>query len=130
MVSFNGQTGVYLQYTHTRIKSILRKAARVAAGEVQFSIDMKLESPERALALILDEFGANVQFVATAFEPHRLAGYLYSLAKAFTDFYEACPVLQARSKEIRVNRLALCWLTAEILAQGLGLLGIAAPERM
>lgn len=130
MVSFTGQTGVYLQYTHTRIKSILRRAADTAAGVAQFSSDLTLDAPERVLALLLDEFDATVQLVATTFEPHRLAGYLYTVAKAFTDFYEACPVLKASSEEIRANRLALCQLTAEVLSQGLGLLGIAAPERM
>jgi len=130
MVSFTGQTGVYLQYTHTRIKSILRRATDTAAGPARFSGDLTLDAPERALALLLDEFATTVQLVATTLEPHRLAGYLYTLAKTFTDFYEACPVLKARSAEIRANRLALCQLTAEVLSQGLGLLGIAAPERM
>jgi arginyl-tRNA synthetase len=130
MVSFTGQTGVYLQYTHTRIKSILRRAADTAVGVARFSGNLTLDAPERALALLLDEFGAIVQLVATTLEPHRLAGYLYTVAKAFTDFYEACPVLKADSDEIRANRLALCQLTAEVLSQGLGLLGIAAPERM
>lgn len=130
MVSFTGQTGVYLQYTHTRIKSILRRAADTVGRTARFSSDLTLEAPERVLALLLDEFGAAVQLVATTLEPHRLAGYLYTVAKAFTDFYEACPVLQASSAEIRSNRLALCQLTAAVLSQGLGLLGIAAPERM
>jgi arginyl-tRNA synthetase len=130
MVSFNGQTGVYLQYTHTRIKSILRKAAELSAGEPRFSSDLTLDAPERALALLLDEFDTHLQLVATTLEPHRLAGYLYTVAKVFTDFYEACPVLQASSQEILANRLALCQLTAEVLSQGLGLLGITAPERM
>ena len=130
MVSFTGQTGVYLQYTHARIESILRRAADTAVGVARFSDDLTLDAPERVLALLLDEFGATVQLVATTLEPHRLAGYLYSVAKAFTDFYEACPVLKAGSAEIRANRLALCQLTAEVLSRGLGLLGIAAPERM
>jgi arginyl-tRNA synthetase len=130
MVSFAGQTGVYLQYTHTRIKSISRRAADTAVGVARFSGNLTLDAPERVLALLLDEFGATVQLVATTLEPHRLAGYLYTVAKAFTDFYEACPVLKASSEEIRANRLALCQLTAEVLSQGLGLLGIAAPERM
>jgi arginyl-tRNA synthetase len=130
MVSFTGQTGVYLQYTHARIESILRRAADTAVGVARFSDDLTLDAPERVLALLLDEFGATVQLVATTLEPHRLAGYLYTVAKAFTDFYEACPVLKAGSAEIRANRLALCQLTAEVLSRGLGLLGIAAPERM
>src|SRR5262249_36858717 len=67
--------------------------------------------------------------VARVLEPHRLCGQLYNLAKAFTDFYEACPVLSA-ADSVRTNRLALCQLTARTLRQGLSLLGIAAPEHM
>ncbi|WP_107081859.1 arginine--tRNA ligase [Streptomyces sp. SBT349] len=131
MVSFNGQTGVYLQYTHTRIASILRRAAETGAGLGRFDAGLALEPAERALALALDEFGAVLDAVAEALEPHQLAGYLYVLARAFTGFYESCPVLRSDvPQDVRANRLAFCELTRATLAQGLHLLGIAAPERM
>ena len=63
-------------------------------------------------------------------KPHRLCGYLYELATAFTAFFETCPVLKAPDQATRVSRLALCESTARVLSRGLGLLGIAAPERM
>lgn len=66
--------------------------------------------------------------VATTLEPHRLAGHLYDLARAFTVLYDTCPVLTA-PELVRANRLALCRLTAATLANGLDLLGIAAPTR-
>ena len=126
MVSFNGNTGVYLQYAHTRICSILRKA-----GETSAEVDptLPLHPAERALAFALDAFGDALVEVGRVLEPHRLCGHLYDLAKAFTDFYEACPVLSAAAP-VRANRIALCQLTARTLWQGLNLLGIAAPERM
>jgi arginyl-tRNA synthetase len=126
MVSFNGNTGVYLQYAHTRICSILRKA-----GEVNTDVDpaLPLHPAERAVILAADAFGDVLAEVDRALEPHRLCGHLYELAKAFTDFYEACPVLGA-DEPVRANRLALCQLSARTLRQGLNLLGIAAPERM
>jgi arginyl-tRNA synthetase len=126
MVSFNGNTGVYLQYAHTRICSILRKA-----GDVSAEVDptLPLHPAERALALALDAFGDALAEVGRFLEPHRLCGHLYDLAKAFTDFYEACPVLSA-DQPVRVNRIALCRLAAHTLRQGLDLLGITAPERM
>ncbi len=128
MVSFNGNTGVYLQYAHTRIRSILRKLPEAGAGQVDPSLP--LHPAERALALLTDEFAGTLAEVADTLEPHRLCGYLFALAKAFTDFYEACPVLRAESEAVRANRVALCRLTGATLASGLGLLGIETPERM
>jgi arginyl-tRNA synthetase len=126
MVSFVGNTGVYLQYAHTRIRSILRRA-----GDPTVDVDpaLPLHPAERALALELDAFGDVLAEISEVLEPHRLCGYLYDLARAFTDFYEACPVLSA-DPPARANRLALCNLSARTLRQGLDLLGIAAPERM
>lgn len=126
MVSFNGNTGVYLQYAHARIRSMLRKA-----GEHEVTIDpgVTLQPTERALALELDAYGAALVDMSNTLEPHKLCGYLYDLARDFTNFYEACPVLGA-DEPTRTNRLALCQLTAHTLQHGLGLLGISAPERM
>ncbi|MQA12743.1 MAG: arginine--tRNA ligase [Pseudonocardiaceae bacterium] len=127
MVSFNGNTGVYLQYAHTRIRSILRKAGD---ADTEVTADAPLQPAERALVLLLDGMGGTLDEVASSLEPHRLCGYLFALAKAFTDFYESCPVLKAGDERVRGNRLALCRLVGDSLARGLGLLGIAAPERM
>jgi arginyl-tRNA synthetase len=126
MVSFNGNTGVYLQYAHTRICSILRKA-----GDANTEVDptLPMHPAERALILAADTFGDALAEVGRVLEPHRLCGHLYELARAFTDFYEACPVLPA-AEPVRANRIALCTLSARTLREGLNLLGIAAPERM
>ncbi|KOX34873.1 arginine--tRNA ligase [Saccharothrix sp. NRRL B-16348] len=126
MVSFTGNTGVYLQYAHARISSILRNA-----GDPDATVDTTVppQSAERELGLALDAYGAVVTEVAATLEPHRLCGYLYDLARAFTSFYEACPVLKA-DEPVRGNRLALCRLTARTLGHGLDLLGITAPQRM
>ncbi|WP_420822011.1 arginine--tRNA ligase [Streptomyces avicenniae] len=131
MISFNGQTGVYLQYTHTRIASLLRRAEEAGHGRGRFRPALTLDPAERALALTADEFTAVLTAVARTLEPHQLANYLYTLAKAFTTFYESCPVLKTDvPTEVRDNRLALCDLTRSTLGQGLELLGIAALERM
>ncbi|RMI30656.1 arginine--tRNA ligase [Nocardia stercoris] len=127
MVDFTGDTGVYLQYAHARIRSILRK---VPAAAPVVDPGLPLHPAERALALLLDEFARAVTDVAETLEPHRLAGYLYALAQAFTTFYESCPVLKAEDPAVRQNRIALCELTGDTVAQGLDLLGIAAPERI
>lgn len=126
MVAFNGNTGVYLQYAHTRMRSILRKAG---ADVPTVDTSLSLEAAERGLALALDALGDVLCEVSRDLEPHKLCTYLFELAKAFTDFYEACPVLSAPDR-VRQNRLALCLLAARTLRTGLDLLGIAAPERM
>lgn len=132
MVSFTGNTGAYLQYAHARIRSILRHAAADTTNGTTANIhdDLRLETAERELILLLDEFGKTLTDVAAGYEPHRLAGYLYALAQAFTAFYEACPVLRAEDARLRGNRLALCELTGDTLRLGLQLLGIDAPERI
>ncbi|GAA5063227.1 arginine--tRNA ligase [Nocardia callitridis] len=126
MLAFNGNTGVYLQYAHARIRSILRKTdARMPTVDPAVS----LAPAERALALELDAYADTLADVASTLEPHRLCGYLYDLARDFTTFYDECPVLTA-TDPVRENRVALCRLTARTLEHGLGLLGIAAPQRM
>ncbi|WP_437982209.1 arginine--tRNA ligase [Sorangium sp. So ce117] len=127
MLAFEGNTAPYLMYAHARIRSIFRKAGVESPREAGIVLS---EPAERALALELLRFGAVLEDVAATLEPHRLCGYLFELAGSFTSFYERCPVLRAESDEVRRSRLALCDLTAEVLAKGLGLLGIEAPERM
>ncbi|MGC1213253.1 MAG: DALR anticodon-binding domain-containing protein, partial [Micromonospora sp.] len=87
------------------------------------------EPAERALAFELVGFGGVIAEVERSLEFHHLAGYLYRLASAFSTFYERCPVLRA-DEPVRDSRLVLCDLTARVLRQGLGLLGIRTLERM
>ena len=129
MVSLHGNTSVYLQYAHVRCRSILRRMPQDSAKPA-IHPELALEPAERNLVLHLDDFGATLAAVAADFEPHRLAGYLYALAQAFSDFFENCPVLKAPTEEIRDNRAALVQLTADTLKLGLELLGIAAPDQL
>jgi len=127
MLSFDGNTAPYLQYAHARIQSIFRKAGvkpQDATGPIVVE-----EPAERALAMTLLEFEGLLRELEQSLDFHRLCGYLYGLATAFSSFYEHCPVLRAET-DTRAGRLALCVLTARVLAQGLELLGIAAPDQM
>ena len=127
LLALTGNTGPYLQYATARIRSIFAKAGLVPT-EVDDPIELGTAA-ERALALRLLGFGRAVADVAAAAEPHKLAGYLFEVASAFTTFYEQCPVLTADG-EVRRSRLALCALSLGVLRTGLGLLGIPVPERM
>ncbi|MFD9504617.1 arginine--tRNA ligase [Streptomyces sp. NPDC060035] len=128
MVSLHGDTSVYLQYAYARIRSILRKAgdAKPAAHP-----ELELAPAERALGLHLDRFGEVLAEVASAYEPHKLAAYLYQLASHLTTFYDQCQVLSDENPaEVVENRLFLVELTARTLHQGMELLGIRTPERL
>jgi arginyl-tRNA synthetase len=127
MLAFEGNTGPYLQYAHARIRSIFRRAevpppapgTRPTVGE----------PAERALALQLLGFAAAIEATAEAFSPAKLCTYLFDLSSVFTTFYEACRVL-VEDEAVRTSRLALCDLTARVLALGLSLLGMEAPDQM
>lgn len=127
MLAFDGNTAPYLQYAHARIRSIFRKAD----APVPAPSSIQIAAPEeRALAMQLLAFPTVVGEVSTTLSPHKLCGYLYDLATLFSTFYESCPVLRAGTDAERESRLALSDLTARVLAKGLDLLGIEAPDRM
>ena len=128
MLAFEGDTGPYLQYAHARIQSIFRRAG----GEAPPSSTPVVvgEPAERALGVALLGYPEAIDNLVGAWAPSRLCTYLFALATAYTTFYESCPVLQAPDPAVRDSRLALSALTARVLAHGLGLLGITAPERM
>ncbi len=128
MLALDGFTAPYLQYAHARIRSIFRRAGEQPDGTVTPVLDTP---EERALAFALAGFAAAVHETVERLAPHRLCGYLYELAQAFTSFYDACPVLRSDvDPATRASRLALCDVTARTLATGLDLLGIEAPQRM
>ena len=128
MVSFDGNTGPYLQYAHARICSIFRRAGvdRVSVRHLPITLDAP---QERALALRLLAYPTAIDTTLETFSPHKLCTYTYDLATDFTAFYEHCPVLKA-DEPLRSSRLALADLTARTLAHALSLLGIDAPEQM
>jgi arginyl-tRNA synthetase len=126
LLSFDGNTAPYLMYAHARTRSILAKAGWTAESTAPISLT---DPAERALALELVQFPSVVQRTGESRQIHRLCQYLYDLATTFTTFFERCPVLKSE-EPVRSSRLALCVLTARVLAQGLDLLGIEAPRVM
>jgi arginyl-tRNA synthetase len=127
MLSLQGNTAVYLQYSYVRTRSIFRKlegAVPELAGPFQIT-----EPAERALLLQLGRFAEELPRVLEDFRPNLLSNYLYETATSFHSFFEACPVLRSEGA-VRVTRLALCELTSRVIKEGLGLLGIEVPERM
>lgn len=128
MLAFDGNTAPYLMYAHARICSILGKM--VDDEQERAASHIRLDAPaERALAVELIQFPHTLARTAETLRPHVLCQYLFKLATAFTGFYETCQVLRADGP-VRTSRLALCTLTARVLAKGLDILGIQAPKRM
>jgi arginyl-tRNA synthetase len=127
MLSFQGNTAPYLQYSYVRARSIFRKLE----GEIpSLQGPFVLTDPaERALLLQLSRFAEEVPRVLEDFRPNLLSNYLFETATSFHSFFEACPVLRSEG-EAKITRLALCELTSRVIQQGLGLLGINVPERM
>ncbi|MGH8996670.1 MAG: arginine--tRNA ligase, partial [Acidimicrobiales bacterium] len=126
MLAFEGNTGPYLQYAHARICSIFRRGEVSVPGP---SAPHLADPHERALGLKLLWFPVAVQETLATYSPHKLCGYLFEVASAFTSFYENCRVLVDDERQ-RTSRLLLCAVSARVLALGLSLLGIEAPERM
>lgn len=127
MTKHVGDTGPYLQYAHSRTSKILRDAE--AFGYEWAEVTVLTAPQEQELALWLSRFGEVVDEVAEELTPHKLCNYLFELATKYSGFYENCPVMKSED-EVRASRLALCAATKRVLATGLNLLGIDAPERM
>jgi arginyl-tRNA synthetase len=126
-IKFQGFTGPFIQYTHARIRSILRKA-----GETSFAAvgNEALLPKEKELLLLIEQYGTTVQQAATEFNPAVIANYAFTLAKTFNGFYSEHSVLNAESEGKKALRLELCRRTSDVIKKAMSLLGIRVPERM
>ncbi len=125
-LDFEGQAAPYIQYAHVRANSILRRAGSIPQDA---TFEHPLEASEIQLLELLARFPQEVQRAAAEYKPLQIANYVYNLARAFTDFYQHCPVLQAEGAA-GAARLRLTAAARQTLASGLRLLGIEAPEVM
>ncbi|HEX2607842.1 MAG TPA: arginine--tRNA ligase [Flavisolibacter sp.] len=120
-----GFTGPFIQYTHARIKSILRQQPATAG-----TVPVVLEKLEKQLLLLLEQYADTVKLAAAEYSPALIANYIYSVSQAFSSFYTHHKVLKAETEEKKQVRLQLCQLTASVIKSGMQLLGIHVPERM
>ena len=128
-LSFDGNTGPYLQYTHARLKSILRKAGYDANASI-VAKDTACDGAEHRLLASLLRLPEAIEDALEDFAPNILANYLYNLAKLANEFYHSHPVTQEPDRAKRELRIAIVAGVAATLKNGLGLLGISAPEEM
>jgi arginyl-tRNA synthetase len=131
MLAMNGNTATYMQYAYARNRSIFRKG-RVDPQRFRSQPPLPLlESPwERALAVELLRLEETLIAAAADYQPSAITTYLWNLAKAYSGFFNNCPVLKAETPELRESRLLLCDLTARAIRLCLDLLGIGTVERM
>ena len=131
-IDFNGNTGPFIQYTHARIRSILRKAEAegVAVPEKLDAAGAELADKEVELIQKLNEFGAAVEQAGKDYSPSGIANYCYELTKEFNQFYHDYSILKEPDAAKKVLRLVLARNVAKTIKNGMALLGIEVPERM
>ena len=127
-IDFNGNTGPFIQYTHARIRSILRKAVEGAMSPV--SLMGPISPKEVELIQKMNEFGAVVEQAGKDYSPSGIANYCYELTKVFNQFYHDYSILNEPDEHKKAVRLMLAKNVAKIIKTGMGLLGIEVPERM
>ena len=128
-IDFHGFTGPFIQYTHARIKSILRKAnAQDTAISSQPSTP--LLPLEKEVTIQLEQFNSMLEDAAAAFDPSKVAIFIFNLAKTFNALYAEHSITNAETEEKKILRLQLASLTAQTLKKGMAVLGIPVPERM
>jgi arginyl-tRNA synthetase len=131
-IDFHGFTGPFVQYTHARIKSILRKQEAVGSSQLAVSSSQLagLLKLEKELILMLEQYSTILEQAVVEHNPSVIAIYVYNLAKAFNTFYTEHSVMNAETEEKKQLRLCLSEMTANVIASGMGILGIRVPERM
>ena len=128
-IDFNGNTGPFIQYTHARICSILRKAEEQNL-KASLNPSVELSPKEVRLVKILGAYPQKVAEAAAAFSPALIANYCYELAKEFNQYYHDTPILKEPDQEVLKMRLELISTLAGVLRRGMKILGIDLPDRM
>ena len=130
-IDFNGNTGPFIQYTHARIRSIMRKAAAEGiAIPASLPADAPLNDKEVKLIQKMDEFKTAVRDAGENYNPAGIANYCYELTKDFNQFYHDYSILSADTDREKTTRLVLAQNVAKTIKNGMDLLGIEVPERM
>ncbi len=136
-IDFNGNTGPFIQYTHARIKSILRRAvaegydkAVISEDDVKVATEQILLPKEIEIIKLLNTFPTVIKEAGDAHSPAVVANYAYELAKEFNQYYHDVTILKEGNASLRNQRLALIDLISRVLVKAMGILGITLPERM
>ena len=129
-ISFNGNTGPYLQYTGARISSILRKYEESGEKDVPFMGELLSNDDEKELLKLVDTFPEIVEKAAMNYDPSIIAGFLYDLTKTFSHYYHDNRILNAETKELVKARVMLCYMISVVMKNGFALIGVPFLEAM
>ena len=130
-VDFTGNTGPFIQYTHARIQSLLRKAKTNG-----IDIDAAIEQPislllkEKGIIKLIAEYPDIIKLAGDNYSPAQIANYVYELVKEYNQFYQEIPIFKETDTDKILLRLQLSRFCGQIIKSGMGLLGIQVPERM
>ena len=129
-IDFNGNTGPFIQYTYTRIKSVLRKAEEAGVKIVPGDIHTALTEKEQNLVKLIAKLPAVVKEAGDNYSPALIGNYAYELAKEFNQFYHDYSILKEENEQVRNLRLLLAQQCSVAIQNAMGMLGIEMPERM
>ena len=130
-IDFNGNTGPFIQYTHARIKSVLRKAEEQGIEITTCkNTGLRLVDKEVSLIKLVNDFPTIITAAAADLSPSVVANYCYDISKEYNQFYHELSILKEEDAAIRNMRLILSAQVAKVIATGMNLLGIEVPNRM
>ncbi len=130
-IDFNGNTGPFIQYTHARIRSVIRKADEMKIKiSNDYSSSANLSNKEKSILKMVHDFPEIIAEAAKNFSPALIANYAFELAKEYNQFYHDYPILMEENKDLRSIRLNLSLITGKLIKKSMKLLGIEVPERM
>jgi arginyl-tRNA synthetase len=129
-IDFNGNTGPFIQYTHARIRSIVRKAEEQGIHDQEPVAIATLNEKERAVIKSLHSMPGIIASAAENYSPAMIANYAYELAKNFNSFYQDTPILREEDTAVKTFRVQLCAVVAQAIKNTMHILGIDVPERM
>ncbi|MCC6182807.1 MAG: arginine--tRNA ligase, partial [Bacteroidia bacterium] len=128
-IDFNGHTGPFIQYTHARIKSILRKYNQDTQAIV-IDNSLVLHEKEREVIKMIYNYSNTLEDAAATYNPAVIANYVYDLTKLFNQFYTECPILKEEHEPVKQLRIKLSETTAQIINSSMKCLGVKVPDRM
>jgi arginyl-tRNA synthetase len=131
-IQLQGFTGPFIQYTHARIKAILRKgsAMNISTQSDDLQLVTSLEPTEREILFLLTNYEQKVQEAANLYSPAVIANYAYELAKTYNQFYQAIPIFNEADQSKLKFRIAMSEVVAHVIKHAMSLLGIRVPGRM